>query len=106
VVTAALVIVVIGVGTYLTRLSFIGALGTRKMPEWAMQPLRYVAPAVLAALVVPAIALGDGSLDLGPATNPRVLAALLAAFVAWKTRNVAAVIVVGMAALWILQAVF
>ncbi len=103
--TTALVIVIIGVGTYLTRLSFIGALGTRAMPEWAIQPLRYVAPAVLAALVVPAIALRDGALDLGPATNPRVLAALLAAIVAWRTKNVAAVIVVGMGALWILQAV-
>jgi branched-subunit amino acid transport protein len=34
-----------------------------------------------------------------------VAAALLAAVVAWRTKNVAAVIVVGMAALWILQAV-
>lgn len=102
--TAALVIVIIGVGTYLTRLSFIGALGTRSMPEWAVQPLRYVAPAVLAALVVPAIALRDGALDLAPGSNPRLLAALLAAIVAWRTKNVAAVIVVGMATLWILQA--
>jgi branched-subunit amino acid transport protein len=34
---------------------------------------------------------------------PRVLAALLAALVAWRTRHEMAVIIAGMAALWVLQ---
>jgi branched-subunit amino acid transport protein len=98
------VIVTIGVGTYLLRLSFVGIIGDRTMPDWAMVPLRYVAPAVLAALVAPAVLLRDGSLDVVPATNPRAIAALLALVVAWKTKNVAAVIVAGMAVVWLLQA--
>jgi len=98
------IVLVIGVGSYLTRLSFIGLLGTRAMPLWAQRPLKYVAPAVLAALVLPAVLLSDGQTDISPAGNPRFLAALLAGLVAWRLKNVAGVIVVGMSALWILQA--
>ncbi len=94
----------IGAGTYLLRLSFIGILGDRTMPDWAMVPLRFVAPAILAALVAPAVLLRDGAVDVSPATNPQALAALIALIVAWKTKNVAAVIVAGMAVVWLLQA--
>lgn len=98
------IIVTIGVGTYLLRLSFIGILGNRTMPDWAMVPLQYVAPGVLAALVAPAVLLRDNSIDLSPVTNPRALAALIALLIAWKTKSVAAVIVAGMAVVWLLQA--
>ena len=99
-------IFVIGLGTYLTRLSFIAAVGDRDMPDWALVPLRYVGPAVLAAIVGPAVLLVDGSITVSPAANPRFLAAVVAAAVAWRFRNVIAVIVSGMAALWILDALF
>jgi branched-subunit amino acid transport protein len=98
------IIFTIGIGTYLLRLSFIGILGNRTMPDWAMVPLRFVAPAVLAALVAPAVLLNDGAVDLSPTANPRALAALIALLIAWKTKNVIAVIVAGMAAVWLLQA--
>lgn len=100
-----LVVLVIGVGTYVLRLSFIGLLGTRPMPIWAQRPLRFVAPAVLAALVVPAVVLAEGAVDVTPLGNPRFLAAVAAALVAWRLKNVAGVIVVGMSLLWVLQAV-
>lgn len=98
-----LVVVVIGLGTYAMRLSFIGLLGTRPMPLWAQRPLRFVAPAVLAALVVPAVTLSDGVVDVTPLGNPRFVAAAVAALVAWRLKNVAGVIVVGMGLLWVLQ---
>jgi branched-subunit amino acid transport protein len=98
------VIVAIGVGTYLMRLSFIGILGTKAVPVWAEAPLRYVAPAVFAALVFPAVLLPDGTLEVTPSANPRLLAAVLAALAAWLTKSVGAAIVVGLGALWILQA--
>jgi branched-subunit amino acid transport protein len=99
------IVLVIGAGSYLMRLSFIGLLGTRAMPAWAERPLKYVAPAVLAALVLPAVLLVEGQADVSPAGNPRFLAALAAGLVAWRLRNVAGVIVVGMSLLWILEAV-
>lgn len=100
------VIIVIGIGTYLERLSFIGIIGDREIPEWAVLPLRFVAPAVFAALVAPAVLLQDGSLVLSPAVNPRALATLIALLVAWRTKSVAATLVAGMAAIWLLQAAF
>ena len=104
--SAAIAILIIGIGTYLERLSFIGIIGNRDLPDWALLPLRYVAPAVFAALVAPAVLLVDGDLAVLPATNPRALAMVIALLVAWRTKSVAATIVVGMAALWLLQAVF
>jgi branched-subunit amino acid transport protein len=99
-----LVVLLTGVGTYLLRFSFIGVLGTRPMPIWAQRPLKYVAPAVLAALVVPAVLLVDGRADVTPLGNPRFLAAAAAGVVAWRLKSVAAVIIIGMSLLWVLQA--
>lgn len=97
-------IIAIGIGSYLIRLSFIGILGTRAVPIWAEAPLRYVAPAVFAALVFPALLLPEGTLELAPAANPRLLAGALAALTAWLTKSIGAAMVVGLGALWILQA--
>jgi len=100
------IVVAIGIGTYLIRLSFIGIVGDRAMPDWAMVPIRFVAPAVLAALAAPAVLLHDGDLAVSPAANPRALAAAVALVLAWKTKNVAVVIAAGMATVWALQAIF
>lgn len=96
-------VIAIGIGTYLTRLSFIGAFGERGMPAWLERPLRYVAPAVLGAIVLPAILMPDGVIDFAPSSNPRFLSGVIAAAVAIRFRNIAVVIAVGMATLWILD---
>ncbi len=100
-----LIVVIVGSASYLTRVSFIAALGTRPMSPALERPLKYVAPAVLAALVVPAVVLNDGSPDLSPLSNPKFLAAVAAALVAWRTRSVVATILLGMGVLWLLQAI-
>jgi branched-subunit amino acid transport protein len=97
-------VIAIGVGTYLTRLSFIGAFGERQIPVWLERPLRYVAPAVLGAIVLPAVVMPDGVIDFVPSSNPRFLAGVIATGVAFRFRSIAVVIAVGMAALWILDA--
>jgi branched-subunit amino acid transport protein len=97
------VVAIIGAGTYLTRLSFVGILGSRQLPRWAERPLKYVAPAVLAALVLPAVTLRNDTLDLLPAQNPRFIAAVLAGLVTWRFKSVVMAIIVGMGTLWLLQ---
>lgn len=97
---------VIGIGTFVTRLSFIGAFGERAMPRWMEQPLRYVAPAVMGAIVLPAVVQPDGVIQLLPTVNPRFLAAAIATAVAYKWRNVSLVIAVGMGSLWLLDWLF
>jgi branched-subunit amino acid transport protein len=56
------------------------------------------AAAVFAALVVPDIAFAGGVLGLG-IDNPKLVAALVAGPVAWRTRNTLATIVTGMVTL-------
>lgn len=103
--TYLLIVLAIGLGTYLTRLSFVAAFARGGVPEWLKPPLRYVAPAVLAAIVAPAVIAPGGSVDVSTA-NPRFLAGVIALAVAIRTKSVAWTILVGMVALWALQALF
>jgi branched-subunit amino acid transport protein len=93
--------VVAGVLTFLIRLSFVGILGKWQAPEWVRRALRFVPPAVLSAIVFPEVLVRGGR--FAP-WNPRLAAALVAALVAWRSKSAILAIVVGMAALLILQA--
>ncbi len=100
-----LVLIAGGLLTYATRLSFIFLLGRVEVPAWLKRSLRFVPPAVLSAIIVPELTLHTGKLDLS-IENFRLLAGILAIIVAWRTRNALLTIVVGMAALLILQFFF
>ena len=91
-----------GLVTYAIRLSFILMVGQREVPELLRRALRFVPPAVLTAIIFPELLAHSGQLDFS-LHNPRLLAGLLAALVAWRTRSPLLTIVVGMLALWILQ---
>lgn len=96
-----LVIIVIGVFTYATRLSFIALVGTQTFPPLLQRALRFVPVTVLPAIIAQELVFYDaaGGLSLH---NPRLLAGLIAAAVAWRTRNVLLTIAVGMGALVLL----
>jgi branched-subunit amino acid transport protein len=85
--------------TYFTRSAMIFALGAG-VPALFRRWLRYVPPAVLAALVVPAALAPEGHLALGA----HAWAVLAGAVCAWRTRSVLWTIVGGMAAFWLLKA--
>jgi branched-subunit amino acid transport protein len=102
--TLWLTIVGAGLCTWLLRLSFIETWQWLSVPPLLDRALRYVPAAVMAALVVPALVRMDGAVNLTP-DNLRLLAGLLAAAVAWYSRNVLLTLAVGMGALWALQAV-
>lgn len=96
--TVWLAIALGGVGTFLIRASFLflfDRLGG--VPLRVQRLLRFVPSAVLAALVVPAVlAPEDAVTVLG---NDRLVAAAVAAVVAWRTESILATIVVGLAVL-------
>jgi len=96
-------VIAIGLLTYGLRLSFILLLGRWELPPTAARVLRFVPPAVLGALIGPALLAPAGALDLSPG-NARLLAGLLAVAVAWRTRNALLTMVAGMGALLLLQA--
>lgn len=92
------VILLVGLGTYLIRWSFLGALGSRAIPAWATRALRYTAVGVLPAILAP--------LTLWPAATggqpdpARLTAAAVTVLVGVVTRNVLAAILSGMASLF------
>lgn len=98
-----LVFLAIGLITYATRLSFILIFGKMEMPRNVSRVLRFVPAAVLSAIIFTELLVRDGDLLLTPA-NPRLLAGLVAFLVAWRTRNTLLTILLGMAALVLLQA--
>lgn len=98
-----LTILGVGAGTYLLRLSFIEAWKWLRVPPLLMRALDYVPAAVLAALVLPALVRPEGFVDV-TFDNLRLYAGLLAAAVAWYSRNMLATLGTGMLALWILSA--
>ncbi len=66
------IIVVLGVGTFLIRFSFLGLMGGRSFPPWALRYLRYTPVAVLPGLVAPLVLWPDATGgDLDP---PRLMA--------------------------------
>ncbi len=50
-----LIILLLALGTYLIRYSFLGLIGDRAMPEWVLRHLRYTPVAVLPGLVAPLV---------------------------------------------------
>lgn len=97
-----LVIVLVGIGTFLLRFSGIQVFGERRMPPWLSRALRYVPAAVVAAIVVPAMV--HGGPDPGfTLENNRLLAGMVAAVVAWRTRGILTTLAAGMVSLWLLE---
>lgn len=79
------IIVLLALGTYLLRFSFLGLLGDRPMPAIVRQMLRYTPVAVLPGMVAPLVlwpAATDGQLDV-----PRLSAAFATLLVGAITRS-------------------
>ena len=89
----------LGAGTFLLRYSFLGAIGSRPMPQWFLRMLRYTAVAVLPALAAPLVVWPAATHGQ---TDPVRLAAAAATLIAgFATRNTLAAIVAGAATLMI-----
>jgi branched-subunit amino acid transport protein len=84
------------------RFSLIYLFGRFEVPETLRKALHYVPAAVLSAIIFPELFLHDGILNISW-ENTRLLAGLIAIAVAWFSRNTLITIIVGMAALFLLQ---
>ena len=95
-------ILVIGVLTFLIRLSFIGLFGyLDEIPPRVERGLRFVPAAVLAALVLPSfVTLEPGT---GGLAADKLAAGVVAGGVAWRTESVFSTIGAGMATLWVVR---
>ncbi|TKD18047.1 AzlD domain-containing protein [Rhodobacter capsulatus] len=97
--TIWLIILALGLGTFVLRYSFLGWIGSRPLPEWALRHLRYTAVAVLPGLVAPLVlwpAATGGQPD--PA---RLIAAGATLAVGLASRNTLAAILGGLTSLYL-----
>lgn len=85
--------------TFGVRYPVLALVGRLQLPEMVLKALRYVPSAVLTAIIVPMITLKDGVFDLRLG-NSYLVAGIIAALIAWRTKNLLLTIVLGMAALW------
>ncbi len=88
--------------TFALRASFVLLQDRLTLPPFVRQALTYVPQAVLAAIVAPAL-FADSSASLGGVLDVRIPAALLALYVAARSKSVLATLGVGMGTLWLLS---
>jgi branched-subunit amino acid transport protein len=94
------VTVLMAIGTFLIRFSFLGILGGRQLPGWLMLHLKYVAVAVFPALITPMVFWPEVT---GGAMDPaRIIAAAAAFVIGWRF-SVYGAIFAGMGTLYLMQ---
>ena len=97
------VIAIVGSLNYLSRLSFIAIFSRRHIPALLARAFRYVPAAMLTALVLPMIVAAPVGGE-ATAVAPRIVAAIVAGFVGFRTHNTLKTLAAGMISLWLLQA--
>lgn len=81
--------------TFSVRYVLFAVAGRVHFPQWLNIALGFVPPAVLTAIIVPAVLMPRGELWLSP-VNPWLLAAMFAAGVAFWRKDLLTTIVSGM----------
>ena len=91
--------------TFLIRYPVLALAGKINMPKRVLDALRYVAPSVLAAIVVPVVLLPNDKPIQRPVDAVPLVATLLAALVMWRSKSLLATIIVGILAFLLLRTV-
>lgn len=97
-----MLILALAAATLSFRLIPLNTLSRMALPAWAQEWLDLVPGAVLAASLAQVVLLQDGKIEV-PWANPRLLAAIPALMLAWRTRSVLITMIGGMAAYALLQ---
>ena len=95
--------------TFGARYPVMVLVGKIPLPQPVLRALKFVPTAVLTAIIVPAVIFPRSSQPEFALTNEYLVAAIISALVAWRSRNVLLTIVVGMLALlawrWVMRMV-
>jgi branched-subunit amino acid transport protein len=81
--------------TLAVRYPLLVLLGRIPRPEPILRALKYVPPAVLTAIIVPAVLFKDNQVTISP-TNDYLVAGLISVVVAWRSKHLLLTIIVGM----------
>ena len=94
--------------TFLIRYPVLALVGKIDLPKRVFDALRYVAPSVLAAIVIPEILLSKQTSGLiaQPVEAIPLAATIIAAVVMWRSKNLLATIIVGIAVFLVMRFLF
>jgi branched-subunit amino acid transport protein len=87
--------------TFAVRYPVLALVSKVSLPPALVAALKFIPPAVLTAIIVPALLAPDGpELDFS-LTNDYLIAGVITTVVAWRTRNLLLTLATGMAAFWL-----
>lgn len=101
------VLVIVGMAavTLLVRYPVMAVVSRVQLPESVIRALRYVPITVLTAIIVPAVVAPTGVPDFA-VSNAYLWVGIIAALIAWRTRNLLLTIAAGMAIFFLWRAIF
>jgi branched-subunit amino acid transport protein len=82
--------------TFGVRYPVLALVSKLSLPPVVLDALKFIPPAVLTAIIVPAVLMPAGRLDLG-LDNAYLVAAVAAGLISWRSKNLLLTIVLGMA---------
>mgnify|MGYP000933655609 CR=1 FL=1 len=82
--------------TFGVRYPVLALVSRVTLPPAVLGALKFIPPAVLTAIIVPAVLQPRGQLDMSLG-NAYLIAAVAAALISWRTKNLLLTIVLGMA---------
>lgn len=82
--------------TFSIRYLLLAISNRVKLSAQLIQALRYIPPAVLTAIIVPATLIPSGEEIILSYTNARLIGAIMAVIVSWYSKNLLLTILVGM----------
>jgi branched-subunit amino acid transport protein len=86
--------------TFAARYPVLALVSKIELPSSLLAMLRFIPPAVLTAIIVPSLLAPNGHGLEFSFSNDTLIAGIVAALVAWRTRNVLITLAIGMVALW------
>ena len=95
-----LLVLGMGIVTYLPRWFPLIFLSSRRLPEWLQQWLDFIPAAVLSALILPTLVTTGEPRHL-TVFQPALLVSIPTLIFAWKTRSLAGTVIIGMALFWV-----
>ena len=100
-----IVILAMGVVTYIPRWAPLFLLTSRRLPDRMVEWLDLIPAAILSALLLPALVLGVEPRQLS-LLRPELLVALPTFLFAFKTKSLGATVVAGMLLYWLVGRIF
>jgi branched-subunit amino acid transport protein len=86
--------------TFAVRYPVLALVSKATLPPSLLAALKFIPPAVLTAIIIPALLAPTGDRVDFSLTNDYLVAGVITTLVAWRTKNLLLTLAVGMVALW------